>query len=84
MSGLAPYRYGADEKHGNQLQAQTSANRTGNMITELLDAAALSNPYNSPALRETLENPAHLRESGAVIASQDWVNGRQAARFHGL
>ena len=35
-------------------------------------------------IRETLENPAHLRENGAVITGQDWVNGRQAARFHGL
>jgi len=34
--------------------------------------------------RETLENPARLRENGAVIAGQDRVNGRQAARFHGL
>lgn len=33
---------------------------------------------------ETLENPARLRENDAVIAGQDRVNGRQAARFHGL
>jgi hypothetical protein len=31
--------------------------------------------------RETLENPARLRENGAVIAGQDWVDGRQAARL---
>ena len=35
-------------------------------------------------VRETLENPASLRENGAVIAGQDWGDGRQAARFHGL
>ncbi len=34
--------------------------------------------------RETLENPASLRENGVVIAGQDWVDGRQAARIHGL
>jgi hypothetical protein len=33
---------------------------------------------------ENLKNPALLRENGAVIAGQDRVNGRQAARFHGL
>jgi len=26
---------------------------------------------------ETLENAAHLRDNGAVIAGQDWVGGRQ-------
>jgi hypothetical protein len=26
--------------------------------------------------RETLENPAHLRENGFVIAGQDWGDGR--------
>jgi hypothetical protein len=34
--------------------------------------------------KETLENPARLRENKPVIAGQDWGNGRQAARFHGL
>jgi hypothetical protein len=35
-------------------------------------------------VRETLENPARLRENGAVITGQDWVDGRQAARLLGL
>ena len=35
-------------------------------------------------LRETLENPARLRENEPVIAGQDWINGWKAARFHGL
>jgi hypothetical protein len=29
--------------------------------------------------RETLENPAHLRENRPVIAGMDWVDGKQAA-----
>lgn len=31
--------------------------------------------------RETLENQAGSRENGGVIAGQDWINGRQAARL---
>ena len=31
--------------------------------------------------RETLENPLDLRDNSSVIAGQDWVNGRQAARL---
>ena len=34
--------------------------------------------------RETLENPARLRENEPVIAGQDWINGWKIARFHGL
>jgi hypothetical protein len=30
-------------------------------------------------IRETLENPAHLRENRPVIAGMDWVDGKQAA-----
>ena len=29
--------------------------------------------------RETLENQANLRENRALIADQDWIDGRQAA-----
>ena len=29
--------------------------------------------------RETLENPAHLRDNSPVITGMDWVDGRQAA-----
>ncbi len=29
--------------------------------------------------KETLENPAHLRDNRTVIAGMDWVDGRQAA-----
>ena len=29
--------------------------------------------------KETLENPAHLRDNSPVIARMDWVDGRQAA-----
>jgi hypothetical protein len=35
-------------------------------------------------LRETLGNPANSRDNGPVIAGQDWVDGRQAARPLGL
>jgi hypothetical protein len=40
----------------------------------------------SPALtiKETQENPAHLHENEPVIACQEWVDGRQAARLLGL
>ena len=38
----------------------------------------------TPSFRETLENPARLRKNEPVIASQDWVDGRQAARLLGL
>ena len=31
--------------------------------------------------REALENRADLRDNGLVIAGQDWVDGRQAARL---
>ena len=31
--------------------------------------------------RETLENQASFRENGPVIAGQDWIDGRQAARL---
>ena len=31
--------------------------------------------------RETLENQARLRDNHDVIASQDWVDGRQTAGF---
>ena len=34
--------------------------------------------------RETLENPAYLRENEPVTACQDWVDGRQAAWLLGL
>jgi hypothetical protein len=34
--------------------------------------------------KETLENPAHLRENEPVTAGQDWVDGRQAAWLLGL
>jgi hypothetical protein len=30
-------------------------------------------------IRETLENPAHLRENRPVMAGMDWVDGKQAA-----
>ena len=33
-----------------------------------------------PKARETLENQRHSRDNGPVIAGQDWVDGRQAAR----
>jgi len=33
----------------------------------------------SEASRETLENPAHLRENRPVMAGMDWVDGKQAA-----
>ena len=48
------------------------------------DPFSLSRAFLAALLRETLENPARLRENGAVIAGQNRVNGRQAARFHGL
>jgi hypothetical protein len=32
-------------------------------------------------LKETLENPAILRENGTVIAGADWLHGDQAVRF---
>jgi hypothetical protein len=38
----------------------------------------------SVTTKETLENPARLRENGAVITGQDWVDGWQAARLLGL
>ena len=31
------------------------------------------------AAKETLENPAHLRENRPVTAGMDWVDGQQAA-----
>lgn len=34
-----------------------------------------------PDLKETLENLAHLRDNGSVMAGQGWVNGRQATRL---
>ncbi len=33
----------------------------------------------SLASKETLENPARLRENRPVIAGMDWVDGKQAA-----
>ena len=40
--------------------------------------------YFLAGVKETLENPAHLRENEPVTAGQDWVDGRQAAWLHGL
>ncbi len=51
---------------------------SGNDKREFIDDAEVD------LARETLENPARLRENGAVIAGQDRVNGRQAARLLGL
>ena len=33
------------------------------------------------AIKETLENPAILRENAGVIAAVDWLHGHQAVRF---
>jgi hypothetical protein len=44
----------------------------------MLDAECLFLP------RETLEDPASLRENEPVIAGQGWVDGWQATRLLGL
>jgi hypothetical protein len=49
-----------------------------------LDGFDFSRILAKDPAKEALENPARLRENKPVIADQDWVNGRQAARFHGL
>lgn len=54
------------------MEQETSLN-----VSSALTAAA-------QGFEEILENPAGLRENGAVIAGHDWVDGRQAARFQGL
>jgi hypothetical protein len=41
----------------------------------------LNKEESLPSFRETLENQASLRENGPVIAGQDWIDGRQAARL---
>jgi hypothetical protein len=48
------------------------------------EAGALGKSIDKARVRETLENPGHLRDNGSVIASQDWGNGRQAAWLLGL
>jgi hypothetical protein len=55
----------------------------GVLIGELIDQAKPLGGSCSLA-KETLENPANLRENWTVIAGQDWVDGWQAARLHGL
>jgi hypothetical protein len=57
--------------------AVDAAQRPSRMAPPLAVAFAIS-------LRETLENPAYLRENEPVTAGQDWVDGRQAAWLLGL
>ncbi len=44
-----------------------------------LGVAHLTFSWTRP--RETLENQAHLRDNGPVMAGQGWVDGRQATRL---
>jgi hypothetical protein len=37
--------------------------------------------FSPMTLRETLQNPAILRENGPVIAGVDWLHGHQAVWF---
>jgi hypothetical protein len=39
----------------------------------------LLSKFAPAGVKETLENPAHLRENSPVIAGMDWVDGGQAA-----
>jgi hypothetical protein len=42
----------------------------------------LANRISGPLrAKETLENPAILRENGAVISGVDWLHGHQAVWF---
>ena len=49
-------------------------------LVSLMAAAVGASIVLSPSdAKETLENPAHLRDNRTVIAGMDWVDGRQAA-----
>jgi hypothetical protein len=50
-------------------------------LLDLVDELDLSEILIPASSRETLENPAILRENGLVSPGVDWLHGRQAVRL---
>jgi hypothetical protein len=53
--------------------------RTGAALTSTHTLWLQRRSVSCLTTKETLENPAHLRENRPVIAGMDWVDGKQAA-----